>query len=360
MKSGTHVHEKLEAEIYKTVTVDLETREDAWGLKLWNFLQGLRSLEEGGRTRELEVWGTVGGEVVNGVVDEVGWVCPDPDLEREMVSTAETTPGSKEGVMTSPSKRGKHSELPPGQQTLTDFFAQQQTGSSLNNALDKSVRRKRSRSPPTKTKKLYITDTKTRSSTTLPRGAAFRPTKIQLMLYHRLLSDMAAGEVDFQVIADRYGLETEAPFSDSFIAQVGGLEDEVFPSSLTSQTSHGPTDGVTTLLSHNNLSSLWTLLISRLQSLLPARRASIGPILTAEYRSRDTGEVIGSHSFVHDDKVLDLYVDREMEWWKGEREAEGVVVEEAYKCRSCEFADGCHWRNGRIKGAVERARRGWR
>jgi len=33
-----------------------------------------------------------------------------------------------------------------------------------------------------------------------------------------------------------------------------------------------------------------------------------------------------------------------------------VEVEEAYKCRVCEFAEDCEWRRGKIEEAIEKAR----
>ena len=64
MKMGTVVHEALEKEVYTTVPVDVKTREEKWGLKIWNVISGLNILAETGMTRELEVWGIVGGEQI--------------------------------------------------------------------------------------------------------------------------------------------------------------------------------------------------------------------------------------------------------------------------------------------------------
>jgi exonuclease V len=97
-------------------------------------------------------------------------------------------------------------------------------------------------------------------------------------------------------------------------------------------------------------------MISEFQITLPNGAASLGNILKAEYRSRDTGEVVGSKTFAMDKRGLKEYVDKEMQWWRGEREAQGVVVEEAFKCRSCEFADGCEWRLQKVEEAREKVR----
>jgi exonuclease V len=45
-----------------------------------------------------------------------------------------------------------------------------------------------------------------------------------------------------------------------------------------------------------------------------------------------------------------------MDWWKGKRETKGVDIEEAFKCRICEFADGCTWRATKIEEGLQKAR----
>ena len=82
----------------------------------------------------------------------------------------------------------------------------------------------------------------------------------------------------------------------------------------------------------------------------------VGAILRVEFRSQQDGTVLGSRCFTMDEKILEAYVNDEMKWWRGEREAKGVEIEEAFKCRVCEFAEGCRWRQGKIEEAAEKAR----
>ena len=67
---------------------------------------------------------------------------------------------------------------------------------------------------------------------------------------------------------------------------------------------------------------------------------------------------MGSKHVLVDEDLLDNYLKEAMSWWKGEREARGVCLEEAYKCGTCEFSDGCGWRRGKIVEARERVRMG--
>jgi exonuclease V len=337
MKQGSVVHKKLEDQVHKTVQIDIATKEDAWGLRIWNVIQGLRTLRETGQTRELEIWGVVDGLVVNGVIDELSYICPDKSLEDSLQKSAKPS----------------QAEPPPGQPTISEFFGAA-AGGSLADAT-KSKRRCQSN-------KVYICDVKTRTARSLPSEGAFRPTKMQLMLYHSLLSSLAANSVDFSILTSRYDLDQSKNFSDSFIAQVGSINDEAFYDNKSNpgasqEFDSWSQDSMTTLLAHNSLSALWSLMISEFQTVLPNGAASLGNILKAEYRRSDTGEIMGNKTFAMDESELKSYVDHEMQWWKGERKPEGVVIEEAFKCRSCEFADDCEWRLGKIEEAKQRARK---
>jgi exonuclease V len=66
--------------------------------------------------------------------------------------------------------------------------------------------------------------------------------------------------------------------------------------------------------------------------------------------------LIGRRSFAYDAAKIDAYIGEEMRWWRGERETRGVKVEEAYKCRICEFAEGCVWRATKVVEGFRKAR----
>ena len=208
--------------------------------------------------------------------------------------------------------------------------------------------------------KVYICDVKTRQNRKLPTGAAFRPTKMQLRTYHHLLSNLVTNQVDFEVMLNRHELDGDKPFSDSFIAKIGSLNEGISfdspASTMVDSSVSSSQDSITILLEHNSLRQLWSFMIKTYQSMLPAGRDSIGNVLRAEYRSRDDGEVWGSSTLAMDESVLKLYLDYELKWWKGEREPLGVVIEEAYKCRTCDYADICDWRRERVTEATEKAR----
>ena len=337
MRQGSTVHKELEEEVHVAVPVEVMTREDGFGLRIWNVIQGLRTLRTHGLTRELEVWGVIEGQVIIGVIDELRYTCSDPAFEAALQSRKSGRPK-------------KQKELPADQTTLGNFFADK--GSST---LDDSVVPSTPKgAPPKDSKKVYITDVKTRSSRTLPKDeVALRPTYMQLMLYRRLLSQLASNSVSADQIFARYHVDGDSTFSDVFISQIAGLDQPLHPpGSSTGSDSGMEQDSLTEILEYNNLSKLWMLMTAELATAIP----DIGAILRAEFRAAESGAVLGSKVFLHDDRRLDTYVHDEMAWWKGNRPARGVDIEEAFKCRICSFAEGCDWRKEKVEERLNKAK----
>ena len=348
MKAGTRLHQTLEDEVHTTVKVQIAKKEDAFGLKLWNIIQGLRTLRDAGLTREMEVWGFVDGHVVNGLIDGLSYGHPDPEFEEEYRASQESSQEAQ-----APSS---------GQSRITTFFA---TGNKAEPKPDTP-------SHP----KVYLTDVKTRGTSTMPTGAAVRPTKIQLFLYHRFLSEMADGKLDYLHVIRRYGLDPDEPFSDEFLAEIGSLHDELFYGSPSSspQTIVSPprdTSSPPDLVKYHSLRSLLSLLKEEFRITFPMGAASVGTCVAVDYRLRprytdegviddeEIGRSIGQNIIPVHAPALDSYLDRYMQWWRGERAAKGVDIEEAaLKCRSCEFREICTWRKEqdeeRLRAAKEK------
>ncbi len=339
MRQGSVVHKTLEDQVHRTVAVTINTKEDAWGLRIWNVIQGLRTLRETGMTRELEIWGIVDGLVINGVIDELSYICPDRELEFQAAGQASA-------------KAESQNVVPPDQTSIPDFM-KSAGASTYKGAASNHIARSLD-----DTRKIYLTDVKTRGTTSIPKGASFRPTLMQLMLYHKLFCNLANNMVDSNVLFNRYNLNTSILFTDGFIAQLGNLN-EVFydaPDEVTQESSETSKDSVQTFLENNSLNQLWSLMIQEFQRTLPLGSSGVGDVLKAEYRNASDGSMIGAKTFLYDDDILQTYLDDEIRWWKGEREAQGVVIEEAYKCRICEFADECTWRKAKIDEATNNYR----
>ncbi len=363
MKRGTRVHEKLEREVFTPVQVEVTKKEDTFGLKIWNMIQGLRVLREKGSTREFEVWGMVDGNVVNGIIDGLSYDNPDEELQEDVFSSR----GSSQSITNSP---------PYEPSTPGDY-------------------------------EIFITDVKTRNSPTVPSQTQVRGSIIQLFLYHRFLSDMAADRLNYLRVFARYGLNPTEPFSDAFMAQIGALHDEVFDApddaddsdsssttlnndadadgkfvsapSSPSQLSFPDTDDTPTFR-YRTLLTLLPLLKAELALTFPRGAADLGKIVAVEYRYRGRdlppqqpptttstttpgkpeplvpGSIICTNTFFVEPQTLDLFLAETMRWWTGARAPHGVAPGEAgFKCRSCEFREECEWRAGMDREALRRA-----
>ncbi|VDC02080.1 unnamed protein product [Peniophora sp. CBMAI 1063] len=76
--------------------------------------------------------------------------------------------------------------------------------------------------------------------------------------------------------------------------------------------------------------------------------------VVAEDTGRHAGRIIGRRTFEMDEGELDAHLHRVLGWWMGEREPEGVPVELSRRCFSCEYRDGCEWREAKAREIAER------
>lgn len=334
MKTGSKIHQALEDEVHTVVPVQVMSKEDRFGLRIWNTIQGLRCLRETGLTRELEVWGIIEGQVVNGVIDELSYTCPDPGLEAQIeLSEAEKSGGT----------------LPLGQLSIEQAFAKGGATTLEKNGDDPWLDALKS------SRQVYIVDVKTRGVRSVPSGSTLRPTWMQLMLYRKLLESLSLNTVDAETVLARYNVAPLESFSEVFMLEVGATDGEGM---LTDPEDPYGASRPNELRMHPNLLSLWSLMISEIQQSI----RSVSAVLRAEFRYSKTGDVIGSELKVYNVDTISNYIREEMEWWKGGRNARGVEIEEAFKCRVCDFADQCTWRQTKIEEATEkhRLRRGKR
>jgi exonuclease V len=69
-------------------------------------------------------------------------------------------------------------------------------------------------------------------------------------------------------------------------------------------------------------------------------------VLKIEYIHQETAAVLGTEIVAFDEKEVRSKVQHYMAYWMGHREPQGVDVEEAWKCRTCNYIDICEWRKG--------------
>ena len=400
MEKGSVVHKTLEDEIYTTVPVEITTKEDAWALRIWNVIQGLRLLREYGITRELEVWGLIDGEVVNGVIDQLSYECPDSEFEATATRYYEDAATSR-------------AAFPEYQMSLSDYLLSSSQGgrrlsdlAELESAEEFYPAEEQSMAVYD-LPRIYMTDVKTKANGSAPtvNSTSFRPTLLQLQLYYHMLNRLiTSDDVTIYVLAERYSFDPERPFTDAFISEVGELNDEFFdvgssqeldlddapspgdPAARSTPDFSPPKasqDSTSILSTYGTLARLWDYMKDQLRltfihqfppgstpvspsipshtqpEMLEQYPTLLSPVLTARYvSSAQTDDLqprhIGSRSFFYGPDAMSSYIAEQMEWWRGKRDPRGVNVSEAWKCRYCEFSDECTWRQER---AVEYARR---
>ncbi|CAZ83116.1 unnamed protein product [Tuber melanosporum] len=284
MKKGRKVHKVLEEQIHSTVQVKITTKEDGWGLKLFNVCQGLLSLRHGGLTRELSVFGFLNGYFIQGIIDEISYTHPRtyvaPKAPPTVASNESSDLDSDGGV------------LLPIDLTNTS-------------------------SPPSTSEHeliAYVSDTKTRSTQTIPGGSQLRATVLQLMFYRYLLSGLHAGDVDFTKVLEHFGLDGSKNLSDNLLAQIASLDSEI---------------SLEELLENNSLWGLWGILQRKLRESIN----TIGNTLAISYRSQKYGDIMETKTFDYDEALLTEHLNHTIDWWQGKRPAVGVEIEEAWKCK---------------------------
>jgi exonuclease V len=201
-----------------------------------------------------------------------------PVLEQSNKRTRTSAPGT-------PRKSKKPRESSPPQ--LTIFFPP-----SPKDKVRKS--KSASPSPHPMVNELSILDTKTRRSNWLPSDDDAYSSRMQLMLYHHLLSALLAPTFSFNAFWEKIRADPFAQLSDAFLLQSG--------------LARGGSDGVVVQKYHScldDLTDLWrtTLRSMNVRGLSPAleivyraqpKRSTLNHFAVAEREARDIAHAIAS------------------------------------------------------------------
>ncbi|KAL7338047.1 exonuclease V [Rhodotorula toruloides] len=204
---GRNVHKKIEKQVMgdvQEVQVDVTGKEEWWALRILNTVVGLEALLTTGRVRELPVVGWVNDFLVFGVIDEV---------ERRELSPLPPTPvQTSDDLKAKPrrtpkkGKKGKDTPATPTkkdeQQKLTSFFSPSPSPAKRGGVLDLTQDSSLEESETEQTTPVepqprwgfVLSDTKTRYKRSIPPPTETRSTRLQLGLYHRLLSSLLQPE----------------------------------------------------------------------------------------------------------------------------------------------------------------------
>ncbi|GAA6054804.1 hypothetical protein JCM3770_007443 [Rhodotorula araucariae] len=243
---GKEVHARIEREVMgpvEEVKVEVQGKEEWWALRVLNTAACLATLLETGRVREVPVVGWVGDFLVFGVCDEIERrEIPSPKPPSAPVLTADVLPPT-------PSKGRKRAAslaTPPKdeQPTLKQFFSPIASPSQREKGKERAVEEVpgstsdargigTAEDQPSRSWTFVLSDTKTRFNRSIPSEAESRPARLQLFLYHQLLTALirppsspnTSGPPPFSWprLYTHYGLSPTTPLSPAFLSSIAPL-----------------------------------------------------------------------------------------------------------------------------------------
>ncbi|KAI0372237.1 hypothetical protein BV20DRAFT_964361 [Pilatotrama ljubarskyi] len=279
---GKSVHKVLEREVQpEAVAVEISTAEERWALRLINMLASFQALIELGYCREMPVFGAVHGQVVTGIIDEIArrpvyeesTSQPDGQTANTNGPNKRAAPHSTPSTPFKPSSKKHKPSEPTDQPPITAFFS---PGKRAPTPVE----------PPPPRFTLHLSDTKTRIRPTLPPDEDTFASRVQLMLYHRLLSNLLSAAVpsipasqplDFAALWQQVDVNPSRRFSEKFLIQAGLAHSSASQADDAEATLGLHIAGVTCL---NELTAAWKHAVEALHI------AAVDRTLTLVYRSQ--------------------------------------------------------------------------
>lgn len=127
-------------------------------------------------------------------------------------------------------------------------------------------------------------------------------------------------------------------------------QDEEMMYEKSDSGSEGDREIVSLLLPSQPLLNDMEIDLGTTQSITRSRYAELPP--PARLRSPsppppdlEEGHLIGIETFPFDTVELDAWLASVTQLWRGERQPEGVSLDQTNRCRTCEFEDNCEWRS---------------
>ncbi|KAJ7665667.1 exonuclease V [Mycena rosella] len=191
-KRGRFIHKELELALQpEEIRIVTTSEEEHWAFRIINFLSSLVALKAEGCVREVPVFGLVNDALVVGIIDELLLREPETGTKR----TSDSPLPSPKRLCRSPSP--------------TELFPAAPAPAPA--------------SPPQHS--IRVIDTKTRRTDSLPSDEDTEPARLQVMLYHRLVTGLmeTSAAFDFPALWARLALRPSAPFSGEFLQQTTAI-----------------------------------------------------------------------------------------------------------------------------------------
>lgn len=197
---------------------------------------------------------------------------------------------------------------------------------------------------------LEVAEFKTRASRRLPGGAQRRTHAVQVMMYKHLIDDLVTGRTKAAAVLRRLRLDGARPLGAAL------------------QTAAGADDGADATADREwTLSAVLARLCADVQGLplvsdrlridyayqekTASAKASAAAPVAADGASPEAAAAtpFATDTVVFDEAWLAAKALRCLEYWRGERQPEGVEVEEAWKCGGCDYEQVCQWREKKMR-----------
>ncbi|KAJ7083386.1 exonuclease V [Mycena belliarum] len=392
-KRGRFIHKELELELqHEEIKIGISSEEERWALRLLNFLSSLVSLITEGCVREVPVVGIVNGVAVVGIIDELRLRAPPSSAAELLPTTTDPTPPSEHTIRVIDTKTRRSSSLPSDEDTeparlqvmlyhrlLADLLAasppfeypalwaclclnpsapfseafSHQTGRTLGSGLlpkclDDIVLLVQTRvaelSLPVLDATLQI----------IYRAQNKYPSQRHKGKGRRRETYPPATREDEDVakaielsIADAFEVDLANALQASAAAGSGDVPVEEVHSENPECIPAGYSTPVFT----------WDPVLAA--NFRPAAVPEQGPLSAPsgvpDAAAADSG-VLGTKEFAVDDTFLDTYLGSALQWWHGARKAQGVSARQTGRCFSCEYYNGCEWREQQAAEATLRYR----
>ncbi|EET90062.1 MAG: PD-(D/E)XK nuclease family protein [Candidatus Micrarchaeales archaeon] len=157
---------------------------------------------------------------------------------------------------------------------------------------------------------VVVFEDKTRATDKVPSEPQMKTHKIQVMVYRKMLSDIAEGKYNEKNFKRSYDTQ-KLKITDEFQRQLAAIE--VDKSMMT-------VDAVADMFFEKC-----------------RRIGKIGNTLYLRYINQFTGKVVKLHKFEYSESEFNSTMEFSLKYWNGEREALPVPFEEKWKCPFCAF-----------------------
>ncbi|XP_075710355.1 exonuclease V [Rhinoderma darwinii] len=164
---------------------------------------------------------------------------------------------------------------------------------------------------------LELRELKTRASPTLPGSSQKRSHEMQVFLYKLIFDRMVSGDLQPDVIMQHLKLRPEQELGSQ-------VKEHAITSDLNVSTFRDVLELTCLNLTYSDLPMIDSLKL--------------------EYCFQGDGSLLGCEEVTFQkEKVLEQLTFN-LSYWKGLREVQGVDIEDAWKCRMCEYSSICEWR----------------